>query len=228
MASSDDLSRRELIEAAAATALVAPSVLAAQSATTVAQYVLTRLRQLGVDALFGVPGATCDPLFAAAEAMSFNVVVTSSDLEAGYAADGYARVRGLGAVSVTYGVGMLSLAAAISGAYAERSPVVVINGGPSADDLRIQKELGTTFSHSNGRAATDLNVFRELTEVAIRVERAGDAPKQIDSAITAAITAKRPVYIEIAKHLWDAACPAPSGALDGSVAPSGEEDKIAL
>ena len=50
-----------------------------------------------------------------------DVVVTASDLDAGYAADGYARIKGLAALSVTYGVGTMSLLAVIGGAYA---PVV--------------------------------------------------------------------------------------------------------
>ena len=178
--------------------------------------------------LFGVPGATCDPLFAAAaQASGMQVVVNSSDLEAGYAADGFARMRGLGAVAVTYGVGTMSLLPAIGGAYAERSPVVVINGGPSAEDLRLQKELGTLFSHSIGREKTDLALFREVTEYAGRAEKAADVPRVVDTAIRTALTAQRPVYIEIAKHLWEAKCPAPEGALDVTLAPSGEEGRLA-
>jgi TPP-dependent 2-oxoacid decarboxylase len=62
-------------------------------------------------------------------------VVTASDLEAGYAADGYARTKGLGAVSVAYGVGALGMINAIAGAYVERSPVVIVNGGPTEANL---------------------------------------------------------------------------------------------
>src|SRR5206468_880206 len=139
----DTLSRRELLQASA-TLAVAPAVLSnveLAGGTTAAKYILTRLSQLGVDLLFGVPGATCDPLFAAATGKP-GVVVCSSDLEAGYAADGYARMRGLGALSVTYGVGTMSLIGVVSGAYAERVPLVVVNGGPSAEDLRVMRETG--------------------------------------------------------------------------------------
>jgi indolepyruvate decarboxylase len=195
--------------------------------TTAAKYILTRLSQHGVNMLFGVPGATCDPLFAAAQSAGMAIVVNSSDLEAGYAADGFARMRGLGAVAVTYGVGTMSLLPAIGGAYAERSPVVLINGGPSAEDLRLQKELGTLFSHSIGREKTDLAIFREVTEYAGRAEKASDVPKVVDTAIRTALTAQRPVYIEIPKHLWDAKCPAPAGALEVALAPSGQEGRLA-
>ena len=61
--------------------------------------------------------------------------------------------------------------AALPVANAERSPVVIINGGPSAEDLRIQKDQGSFFSHSTGREKTDLMIFREVTEYAERAHR---------------------------------------------------------
>jgi indolepyruvate decarboxylase len=222
------LSRRQLLQVSAVSLTGVPGMLAAAApeaaaeppapapaTTTAAGYILARLKQHGVNLLFGVPGATCDPLFAAARDAAVTVVVNSSDLEAGYAADGFARMRGLGAVAVTYGVGTMSLLPAIGGAYAERSPVVVINGGPSPEDLRLQKELGTLFSHSTGREQADLAIFR------------ADVPRVVDQAIRTALMARRPVYIEIAKHIWDAKCPAPAGALDATVAPSGQEGRLA-
>ncbi len=214
-------------EALTETVLEAATAQTPATSTTAAKYILTRLSQHGVNMLFGVPGATCDPLFAAAKGTGVAIVVNSSDLEAGYAADGFARMRGLGAVAVTYGVGTLSLLPAIGGAYAERSPVVLINGGPSAEDLRLQKELGTLFSHSIGREQTDLAIFREVTEYAGRAEKASDVPKIVDTAIRTALTAQRPVYIEIPKHLWDAKCPAPQGTLDVAPALSGQEGQLA-
>lgn len=225
---SGGISRRLFIQASAAS-LVVPqlSMAAAPATTTVSQYILTRLKERGVDLLFGVPGATCDPLFAAASASPVGVVVNSSDLEAGYAADGYARMRGLSAVAVTYGVGTMSLLSVIGGAFAERSPVVVINGGPTPEDLRIQKELGSYFSHSIGREKTDLAVFKEVTEYAERAERAADVPRVVDAAIRTAVMKQRPVYIEIPKQLWEASCAAPTAPLDVTVAASGEEDRLA-
>ena len=59
---------------------------------TVADYIVTRLSQQHVDTLFGVPAAYCAKLFDAAIAQGMRSVVTASDLEAGYAADGYARI----------------------------------------------------------------------------------------------------------------------------------------
>jgi indolepyruvate decarboxylase len=233
------ISRRQLMQASATSLIVATGasigadVVLAQAAPRpqpmkVENYILARLAESGVKKLFGVPGATCSALFEAAEASKdVSLVITSSDLGAGYAADGYARTRGLGAVSVTYGVGTMSLLSAIAGAYVERSPVVVINGGPSGEDLQLQKDLGALFSHSTGRTQSDLVMFREVTEYAERAERASDVPGVVDRAIVAARTKQRPVYIEIAKHVWGASCPAPMKPLDFTVAPSGNEAQLA-
>lgn len=219
------ISRRGLLAVSAAVPF-APKVALGAAAVSVPDYLLTRLQQHGVKHLFGVPGATCDALFVAASSV-LDVVVTASDLEAGYAADAYARVKGLAAVSVTYGVGTLSLIAPIAGAFVERSPVVIINGGPSAEDLRIQKESGSLFSHSNGKEKSDLTMFREVTAYAGRAATADEVPKVVDAALTAALTQQRPVYIEIAKHLWDAKCSPPGDALNVTIAPSGQEAQLA-
>jgi indolepyruvate decarboxylase len=193
---------------------------AAPAQVSAADYVALRLAELGCRSLFGVPGATCDPLFESAAHHGLRLVVTATDLEAGYAADGYARMRGLGAVAVTYGVGTLSLVAAIAGAYVERSPVVVINGGPSAEDLRALRDEGTLFSHGIGAAPpgsndvlTDLAIFTRVTAKAVRIDRRADVPRLVDLALATALAEKRPVYIEIAKDVWAARVPAPTQPL---------------
>jgi indolepyruvate decarboxylase len=233
------LSRRALMKASAGSLVAAKgatlaagalvSEAAAQPAMIKAeQYVLQRLSQAGCKKLFGVPGATCSPMFEEAHSpIDVVPVVTSSDLGAGYAADGYARARGLGAVAVTYGVGTMSLLTAIAGAYVERSPVVIINGGPSSLDLELQRDLGSLFSHSTGKPQSDLVMFREVTEHAVRIERKEDVPAMVDRAIVIAKTKQRPVYIELAKHLWTQSVRAPTAPLDFSVAPSGMEAAIA-
>jgi indolepyruvate decarboxylase len=233
------ISRRVLIQASATSlvaakgASIAASALVTEAAAQPAmvkteQYILRRLSQANVKKLFGVPGATCSPMFEAARSpIDVVPIITSSDLGAGYAADGYARVRGLGAVAVTYGVGTMSLLAAIAGAYVERSPVVVINGGPSQQDLDLQRDLGSLFSHSTGRPQSDLVMFREVTEYAARVERKEDVPTVVDRAIVTAMTRQRPVYIEIAKHVWGQDCRAATAPLDFTIAPTGNETAIA-
>ncbi len=226
MAGTDDgFTRRGVLQGSlAASAVLAAGALGtahAASTVTVPQYVLRRLKELGCDVLFGVPGATCDPLFHAAhEGGELEVLTTSSDLDAGYAADGYARTKGLAAVSVTYGVGAMALLPVVAGAYAERSPIVVISGGPSGKDLTLEEEHGSLFSHSSGHLGADLKLFGEVTAAAVRVERADDLPAATDELLRTALHTKRPVYLEIAKHLWWASCAAPSGAIDAAPVPS--------
>ena len=130
-------------------------------AIAVVDYVLTRLKQQGVTHLFGVPALYCAALFDAAPAHGITPVVTASDLEAGYAADGYARTKGLAAVSVANGVGTLSLINAIAGAYVERSPIVVINGGPTADISPISRNA--TWCTRIRRGAPTPNSTRSLS-----------------------------------------------------------------
>jgi indolepyruvate decarboxylase len=193
----------------------------------VADYLIERLIQNGVEALFGVPAVYCAPVYdAAARAPGFRTVVTNSDLEAGYAADGYARVRGLSAVAVSYGPGTLSIVNAIAGAYIERSPVVVVNGGPSQTDIDNQNATGVLFSHSIGQPHTDMDVFGNVTTFCERAESVDAVPQLVDSAIAAALVRKRPVYIEIPQGFLDVACPQPVGAIDVTV-PAGAADAAA-
>lgn len=237
------ISRRTVLQVTAA-ALAAASATTtglvnhaqAQPATvTVADYLLKRLSQHGVKHLFGVPAKTCEALFNAAETGDVKPIICASDLEAGYAADGYARLRGLGAVTVARGVGVFSLANAIAGANAERSPVVLINGGPSAGELSQQQTLGVLYSHSTGRRAddgraldsTDLLVFRQLTAHAVRIEPDADTPALIDAAIAVALKQSRPVYIEIAREVWDQKWQLRVASLRPAPAPTGSEDELA-
>ena len=193
----------------------------------VARYILRRLAEHGVDVLFGIPGTSCAAFFDEAGGEGFRTVLTSSELEAGYAADGYARHRGLSLVSVSNGVGTLSLVNAVAGAYAERSAVVLVNGGASPRELWTERHRGVLFSHSTGRPFTDLEVFRQVTAFAARAESAADAPALIDRAVTTALREQRPVYIEIPRDLWKTACGEPAGPLDPRRTPVGSEEALA-
>ncbi|UVC19346.1 thiamine pyrophosphate-dependent enzyme [Mesorhizobium onobrychidis] len=194
---------------------------------TAADYIIERMAQHNVEALFGVPAVYCAPMFAAAaRARGFRTIVTASDLEAGYAADAYARVRGLSVVSVAYGVGTLSLINAVAGAYIERSPMVVINGGPTDANIQIQTEKGILFSHSMGRPHSDLEAFRPFTAFCERPARQTDVPSLVDRALVVALTRKHPVYLEIPQDWLGGSCPRPSGTLDLSI-PHGAEQAIA-
>ncbi len=97
---------------------------------TIGQYLIERLQHYGVKDLFGIPGDFVLNFYDMLEESPINVVGCTREDNAGYAADAYARVNGLGAVCVTYCVGGLSLCNSIAGAYAETSAGVVISGAP--------------------------------------------------------------------------------------------------
>ena len=99
---------------------------------TVSRYILQRLKQAGVDHLFGVPGDYVLDFLDEVLASPVRWVGTCNELNAGYAADGYARLKGLGGAVVTYGVGGLSILNAVAGAFAEQVPLIVVSGAPPA------------------------------------------------------------------------------------------------
>src|SRR6516162_6780325 len=100
--------------------------------TTVAGYLLTRLAQAGLASVFGVPGDCNLPVLdAIAGRPELAWIGMATEQGAGYAADSYARLRGIGALVTTFGVGELSALNAIAGAYAESVPVVQIVGTPA-------------------------------------------------------------------------------------------------
>ena len=105
---------------------------------TVAEYLLTRLKEIGVDHLFGVPGDFVLGFLNQVLKSEVEYVGTCNELNAAYAADGYARIRGIGAFASTFGVGELSAINGVAGAFAERVPVVAITGSPATVNFRTR------------------------------------------------------------------------------------------
>src|SRR5262249_48021171 len=97
---------------------------------TIARSLTDRLHDLGVAHIFGIPGDYVLTLYKMIEASPIKLVGVTREDNAGFAADAYARLSGLGCVCVTYCAGGLSLCNSIAGAYAEKSPVIVLSGSP--------------------------------------------------------------------------------------------------
>lgn len=170
---------------------------------TVAEFITLRLKQLGCHHVFGVPGTSCSDFIDSLVAdPDMHFINTVNELEAGYAADGYGRQGALGAVSVAYGVGTLSMANGIASALTERVPLAVINGGPTDKDLSLEAEYDVLFSHSTGFGKTDLHVFKELTLAAEEFRELDGAADRIDALLITALEQSGPVYIEIPQDLW--------------------------
>ena len=95
---------------------------------SIGEYLIRRLQDYGIGHVFGIPGDYILQFYSLLDRSPVKVVTTTREDCAGFAADAYARVHGMGAVCVTYCVGGLSLCNSVAGAYAEKSPVVVITG----------------------------------------------------------------------------------------------------
>lgn len=187
-----------------------------KQAFTVADYLLTRLKQLNVTEVFQIPGDYVKHFTQALENFDgVTAVGCINELDAGYAADAYGRTRGLAAVSLQYGVSTFIALNAIGGAYVERSPVVVISATPGADARQITKMYDVLYHHSTGNLAADQEVYKQVTVASETLSTSAGAAEKIDNLLIAAITHKRPVFIECYKEVWGEPClPPPKKALE--------------
>ncbi|MBD2755872.1 alpha-keto acid decarboxylase family protein [Spirosoma validum] len=182
--------------------------------TTVAAYLIARLKEAGLEHVFTVPGDYAGPFLKILDdTPGITRIPTINELGAGYAADGYARYRGIGAACVQYGVGTFSLLNCTAGSFVERVPVVVISASPKTSDRKLEREQGILFHHSTGNLRADQLVFQNVTVASEILRNSTDAPGQIDRAITAMLTHRRPIYLEGLNDVWTEVCPAPAGKL---------------
>jgi TPP-dependent 2-oxoacid decarboxylase len=166
---------------------------ASQYSYTVGDYLLDRLVELGVSEVFGVPGdynlEFLDHIIAHPD---IRWVGNANELNAGYAADGYGRLRGMSAVVTTFGVGELSAANAIAGSYAEHVPVVHIVGGPSKDAQGTRRALH--HSLGDGDFEHFFRISREITCAQANLMPA-TATREIDRVLSEVREQRRPGYL---------------------------------
>ncbi|KAF2993889.1 hypothetical protein E8E13_002358 [Curvularia kusanoi] len=160
-----------------------------------AEYLFTRLGQLGVGAVHGVPGDFNLELLDYVEPSGLSWVGNANELNAGYAADGYSRIRGIGALVTTFGVGELSAINAIAGAYAERAPVVHIVGTPDRETQDKRMPVHHTFNDGNFRRFGQMHAHVTVAQASLRDSLT--APQEIDRVLEQCLTHSRPVYIEV-------------------------------
>ncbi|RYU91896.1 alpha-keto acid decarboxylase family protein [Mucilaginibacter terrigena] len=173
---------------------------------TIAQYILHCLKKHGCHHIFGVPGTSCAGIYNAVDAdpdHDIKYLVTVSELEAGYIADGYGRFAPMSAVCVSYGVGNLSMINAIASAYTEKVPMIVLNGGPTKSEQRDQDNYSILFSHSTGRPNADLEIYKHVTVAAEILTDMSTAQELISGLFKKATQTPGPVYLEVANNLWD-------------------------
>ncbi len=160
---------------------------------TVGQYLIDRLWNLGVDHIFGIPGDYVLQLYKLIEESPIKLVGMTREDSAGFAADAYARVHGLGCICVTYCVGGLSTCNSIAGAYAEKSPVIVLGGSPGLSE-RARNPL---LHHKVKGFETQFEVFEKITVASAVLDKPETALEEIDRVLEAAVRYKRPVYLEL-------------------------------
>ncbi|XP_068644203.1 pyruvate decarboxylase 1-like [Aristolochia californica] len=176
-----------------------PSVIASPEAT-LGRHLARRLVQIGVRDVFAVPGdfnlTLLDHLIAEPD---LNLVGCCNELNAGYAADGYARAKGVGACVVTFTVGGLSILNAIAGAYSENLPLICIVGGPNSNDYGTSRILHHTIGLPD--FTQELRCFQTVTCYQAVVNNLEDAHEMIDTAVSTALKESKPVYISISCNL---------------------------
>src|SRR5690349_17468997 len=164
---------------------------------SIARYLISRLEELGVGHVFGIPGDYVLGFYDQLVASNLKVINTCDEQGAGFAADAYARIRGLGVVCITYCVGGLKVANPTAEAYAEKSPVVIISGAPGTKE-RIKNPL---LHHKVRGFDTQLKVFEQLTVASTVLQDPHTALREIDRVLAAAQRYKRPVYIELPRDM---------------------------
>ncbi len=164
---------------------------------TIAHYLIKRLYDYQARHIFGIPGDYVLSFVNELSLSPIQYIGTTREDGAAFAADGYARCQGIGALVVTYGVGALSTVNAIAGAYAESSPVVIISGAPG-----IKEQLDDPLLHHRfGPFAFQREIFERITCATAVLDDAVTAFRQIDRVLHAAKHFCKPVYIELPRDM---------------------------
>src|SRR5688500_13825441 len=163
----------------------------------IGEYLIQRLHAHGVRHVFGIPGDYVLGFYDQLLKSEIKTIVTCDEQAAGFAADGYARVAGLGVVCITYCVGGLKVVNPVAGAFAEKSPLVVISGAPGLNE----RDKNPLLHHKVREFDTQRRVFDEITVASAALEDPETALAEIDRVLHAAVRFKRPVYLELPRDL---------------------------
>lgn len=167
------------------------------------QFLFEYLYRRGVRHSFGIPGDFALPTFAWLEKSKIRSITMTHEPAAGFAADAYSRINGIGLVCVTYCVGGLNVLNAIAGAYAEKSPVVVVSGAPGRKD----REKDPLLHHKVKTFETQRRIYDEVTVASTVLLDEQRAASEIVRCVEACLRHKRPVYIEVPHDIVDLEIP---------------------
>ena len=162
------------------------------------KFLIERLENAGLKHVFGLPGDYVLDFYKELwDAPKIDVVNCTDENHAGFAADAYARVHGIGCAVVTYSVGASKVINAVQCAYAERSPLIVISGAPGMKE----REEGMLLHHMVGSFNSQRSMFQHITCANVLLDDPVTAPYQIDKAFEALKHFKRPIYIELPRDV---------------------------
>ncbi len=168
-------------------------------ALTVGSFLFDYLYQQGVTHAFGIPGDFALPTFRWLDRSPVELITLTHEPSVGFAADGYARVNGLGVAVVTYCVGGLNMLNAVACAYAEKSPLLVISGGPSPQDRKTDPLL----HHKVRTFDTQRRIYEEVTCANTVLLDAQTAAAEIMRVVQEVKAQCRPGYIEVPFDIVD-------------------------
>ncbi len=168
-----------------------------KNSTQIGDYLIQRLYAHGVRHVFGIPGDYVLGFYERLSHSKLRLINTCDEQGAGFAADAYARVRGLGAICVTYCVGGLKVANTVAEAFAEKSPVAVISGAPGI----VERRDNPLLHHKVKEFDTQKRVFEQLTVASTVLNDPQTALREIERVLNAALRFKRPVYIELPRDM---------------------------
>jgi indolepyruvate decarboxylase len=181
---------------------------------TVSNYILDRLKELGAEHFFEVPGDYASPFLNTLDNdKQIKRIPNINELGVGYATDGYGRFKGVAACSVQYGVGTFCILNCFAGGLVERVPMVLIGPAPTAKNVLLTNTKGVLFHHSTGDLNADKLAMENATILSIVISENEGAHELIDHALKMMITYSRPVYIEVWQNVFAESCPKPKGKL---------------
>ncbi|MFO1398563.1 MAG: indolepyruvate/phenylpyruvate decarboxylase [Burkholderiales bacterium] len=169
-----------------------------------AESLLTALAAHGARQVFGIPGDFALPFFKVVEQSGILPLYTlSHEPSVAFAADATARMNcAPGVVAVTYGAGALNVVNAVAGAYAEKSPVVVISGGPGKGEAGS----GLLLHHQAKTLDSQARIFAEITCAQACLDDAERAPQEIARVLARCLAESRPVYLEVPRDMVRVPC----------------------
>ena len=165
---------------------------------------LHALKANGARQIFGIPGDFALPYFRIVEESKILPLYTlSHEPGVGFAADAAARIDGaLGVAAVTYGAGALNMINSVAAAYAEKSPLVVLSGGPG----KGESSSGLLLHHQAKTLDSQYRIFEEITCDRVVLDDAERAPADIARVLGNCLKHSRPVYIEIPRDMVAVPC----------------------